>query len=126
MNPDPYQGEWGGSHCRDSPIQTDRSCACPPDGCVAGDAYLRQVQQVLDYNVPNKIAGFFAEPIQGVGGTVQYPKNYMQGVYDKIRQHGGLTLSDEVQTGFGRTICKGSTIKSDNMEASPFLMKCRQ
>ena len=27
---------------------------------------------------------------------------YMQGCYEKVKQHGGLTLSDEVQTGFGR------------------------
>lgn len=101
-NPDPYRGPWGGDHCRDSPVQTDRSCGCDPGSCMAGDHYLAQLQEVLDYNVPNKIAGFFAEPIQGVGGTVQYPKNYMQRAYQKIREHGGLCLSDEVQTGFGR------------------------
>lgn len=121
-NPDPYRGEWGGSHCRDSPVQTDRSCGCPPEGCEAGDAYLRQLQDVFDYSVPSKIAGFFAEPIQGVGGTVQYPKNYMQGVYDKVRQHGGLTLSDEVQTGFGRL---GSHFWGfEAMEVMPDMVTC--
>ncbi|XP_065676493.1 alanine--glyoxylate aminotransferase 2, mitochondrial-like [Hydra vulgaris] len=102
MNPDPYKGPWGSENCRDSPVKSGLPCDCLPGKCVAADAYAKQLQDVLDFSVPNKIAGFFAEPIQGVGGTVQYPKNYMKMAYEKIREHGGLCLSDEVQTGFGR------------------------
>ena len=32
--------------------------------CQASAAYIDQLQEVFDYNVPNKVAGFFAEPIQ--------------------------------------------------------------
>ncbi|XP_057291103.1 alanine--glyoxylate aminotransferase 2, mitochondrial-like [Hydractinia symbiolongicarpus] len=101
-NPDVYRGPWGGKNCKESPVQTDRPCDCQPGHCSASDAYLSQLQEVLDYNCPNKIAGYFAEPLQGVGGTVQYPKDFMPKAYEKIREHGGLCISDEVQTGFGR------------------------
>ena len=40
---------------------------------------------------------------QGVGGAVQYPKGYIAKAFEKVRAHGGLCVSDEVQTGFGRT-----------------------
>eukprot|EP00794_Sanderia_malayensis_P018972 gene18972-20879_t len=102
-NPDVYKGAWGGSKCRDSPIQADRDCNCSPGECLACDRYIDQLQEVLDYQVPSKIAGFFAEPIQGVGGTVQYPKQYLKRAYEKIREKGGICIADEVQTGFGRT-----------------------
>jgi alanine-glyoxylate transaminase/(R)-3-amino-2-methylpropionate-pyruvate transaminase len=43
------------------------------------------------------------EPIQGVGGTTHGAKNYLREAYAVIREHGGLCIADEVQTGFGRT-----------------------
>lgn len=103
VNPDVYKGIWGGKHCRDSPVQTDRDCNCNPDECKACDHYVDQLQEIMDYQVPSKIAGFFAEPIQGVGGTVQYPKDYLRRAFDKVREKGGICIADEVQTGFGRT-----------------------
>ncbi len=50
-----------------------------------------------------KLAAFFAEPIQGVGGFVTPPEDYFQAVADIVRRYGGLIIIDEVQTGFGRT-----------------------
>ncbi|KAJ8930667.1 hypothetical protein NQ314_016508 [Rhamnusium bicolor] len=103
MNPDVYNGIWGGNNCRDSPVQTDRVCSCS-DECEAGTKYVEQFQEELDYNIgKNNIAAFWAESIQGVGGTVQYPKNYIKRVHDIVKKQGGLFVSDEVQTGFGRT-----------------------
>ena len=65
MNPDPYRGIWGGKHCRDSPIQTTRSCDCKPDHCQASDRYLEQLDDVLNYEVnKKKVAGIFIESIQ--------------------------------------------------------------
>jgi len=104
MNPDPYRGPWGGGHCRDSPVQADRSCGCPPNGCMAGDNYVEQIEDVLRHSVAKKgVAGFFAESIQGVGGSVQFPKNFLKRAFEAVRRRGGLCISDEVQTGFGRT-----------------------
>lgn len=102
-NPDPYRGPWGGNKCRDSPVQTTRDCDCAPGQCSACDMYIDQLEDVLRYSVPKgKVGGFFAEPIQGVGGSVQFPKDYVKRAYDIVRKHGGVCIADEVQTGFGR------------------------
>lgn len=104
MNPDPYNGIWGGKNCRDSPVQTTRNCECPKDICVATDKYYNELEQIFKYSLPRgKCAGMFAESIQGVGGTVQYPKGYIKKAAGLIRANGGLFIADEVQTGFGRT-----------------------
>ena len=50
-----------------------------------------------------RIAGLIAEPIQGVGGFITPPKEYFQIVEKIVRNYGGIFISDEVQTGWGRT-----------------------
>ncbi|XP_032941453.1 alanine--glyoxylate aminotransferase 2, mitochondrial isoform X5 [Catharus ustulatus] len=44
-----------------------------------------------------------AAVLKGVNGAVQYPRNFLKEAYQLIRERGGLCISDEVQTGFGRT-----------------------
>lgn len=96
MCPDVYKGIWGGSRCRDSPIQTTRTCDCQR-GCEAASKYLEQVLDKFRSSIPkNYLAAFYAESIQGVGGIVQYPKGYINGLYDIVKEHGGLFISDEV------------------------------
>ena len=48
-------------------------------------------------------AAFFAEPILGVGGFITPPPEYFKVAVGIVRNHGGLFICDEVQTGFGRT-----------------------
>uniref|UniRef100_A0A1Y1KAE8 Alanine--glyoxylate aminotransferase 2, mitochondrial n=1 Tax=Photinus pyralis TaxID=7054 RepID=A0A1Y1KAE8_PHOPY len=104
MTPDVYRGIWGGKHCRDSPIQTNRHCTCSSNECEASTKYLEQLEEVYRYSIPKgKAAAFFAESIQGVGGSVQYPRGYLKGAYNMIKKCGGVFVADEVQTGFGRT-----------------------
>ncbi|MFM2125284.1 MAG: hypothetical protein RL328_1735 [Acidobacteriota bacterium] len=50
-----------------------------------------------------KIAAVIAEPIQGVGGLITPPKEFFPIVYETVKKFGGLFISDEVQTGWGRT-----------------------
>ena len=69
----------------------------------AGEKYAQMLQEVITYETPGVVAGFIAEPIQGVGGSVEMPPGYLPRVHEIVRQHGGLCISDEVQTGFGRT-----------------------
>ncbi|XP_052062506.1 alanine--glyoxylate aminotransferase 2, mitochondrial-like isoform X2 [Mytilus californianus] len=104
MNADPYRGPWGGARCRDSPSQVvGRSCDCAEGQCQAGEHYLDQLKDTVAFSMPNKRCGaFFAESIQGVGGTVQFPKNFLKPAFEHVRSHGGVCISDEVQTGFGR------------------------
>lgn len=85
LNPDPYRGPWG----RDDPR--------------AGEKYAAEVANLIDYATPGKVAAFFAESIQGVGGAVVYPDGFLKGAYEVVRAAGGVCIADEVQTGFGRT-----------------------
>ena len=50
-----------------------------------------------------KIAAFIAEPIQGVGGFVPLPKDYLRRILPIVKAAGGVLIVDEVQTGWGRT-----------------------
>ncbi len=62
--------------------------------------YLREV---IRTQTNKAIAAFIAEPIQGVGGIIQPPPEYFQIVDEIVKEYGGFYISDEVQTGFGRT-----------------------
>ncbi len=63
----------------------------------------RYLREVIRTQTNNAIAAFIAEPIQGVGGIVQPPAEYFKIVHEIVKEYGGLYISDEVQTGFGRT-----------------------
>ncbi|GGG27320.1 4-aminobutyrate aminotransferase [Rhodococcoides trifolii] len=47
-------------------------------------------------------AGFICEPYFGNAGGVALPDGYLKQVYAAVRRHGGVTISDEVQVGYGR------------------------
>ncbi len=34
--------------------------------------------------------------LQGVGGAVQFPKNYLKDTYQLVREKGGICIADEV------------------------------
>ena len=63
----------------------------------------RYIREVIRTQTNNAIASFIAEPIQGVGGIVQPPSEYFKIVHEIVKEYDGLYISDEVQTGFGRT-----------------------
>ncbi len=63
----------------------------------------QDMEELIRSTTGGRIAGFIAEPIQGVGGFITPPKEYFQIVEKIVRNHGGLFISDEVQTGWGRT-----------------------
>jgi 4-aminobutyrate aminotransferase-like enzyme/Ser/Thr protein kinase RdoA (MazF antagonist) len=48
------------------------------------------------------IAAFIAESIVSCGGQIDLPQGYLKKAYEIVRSHGGLSIADEVQTGFGR------------------------
>jgi 4-aminobutyrate aminotransferase len=63
----------------------------------------QDMEELIRSTTGGQIAGFIAEPIQGVGGFITPPKEYFQIVEKIVRNHGGVFISDEVQTGWGRT-----------------------
>jgi 4-aminobutyrate aminotransferase-like enzyme len=78
---------------------------CPlhltPTNC--GLACAEDVKDVIETTTTGEIAAFMAEPILGVGGFIVPPAGYFERVEEITRQHGGLFIADEVQTGWGRT-----------------------
>lgn len=63
----------------------------------------RDVEELIRTTTSGRIAAFIAEPIQGVGGFITPPPGYFSVVAEIIRRYGGIFISDEVQTGWGRT-----------------------
>ena len=61
------------------------------------------LEELIRTTTTGRIAGFLAEPIQGVGGFVTPPPEYFEIAVGIIRKYGGVFICDEVQTGFGRT-----------------------
>ena len=50
----------------------------------------------------DKIAAFFAEPIQASGGVIMPPKGYLHAMWQVCQEHEILFIADEVVTAFGR------------------------
>ncbi len=85
MMPDRYRGPWG------------------YDDDEAGIKYASDVENLIQFGTSGRVAAFISEPIQGMGGTVVLPPDYLKHAYACVRDAGGLCISDEVQTGFTRT-----------------------
>ncbi|MGH7498578.1 MAG: aspartate aminotransferase family protein [Gemmatimonadales bacterium] len=85
INPDPYRSPFRGT----------------PEEIASLSA--ADIRDLIRFSTPGAIAAFIAEPIQGVGGTTMGAPNYLPEAYAVAREHGGLCIADEVQTGFGRT-----------------------
>ncbi len=69
----------------------------------AGFKYAEELKSLVQFGTSGRIAGFIAESIQGVGGTVVFPDGYLRHAYGHVCAAGGLCIADEVQSGFGRT-----------------------
>ena len=81
-----------------------------------GVACAEDVEELIQTSTTGKISGILVEPIQGVGGFITPPKEYFRIVAEIVRDHGGVFISDEVQTGFGRT---GKTWGIDHYDVEP-------
>lgn len=67
------------------------------------DLCIADLEEMIATCTNGRIAAFIAEPIQGVGGYIVPPQDYYGRVAPIIRAAGGVFISDEVQTGWGRT-----------------------
>jgi 4-aminobutyrate aminotransferase len=66
---------------------------------------------------PEEVAGIVVEAVQGEGGYVPAPKNFLKGLRRICDQHGIMLIVDEVQSGMGRTgkmfACEHYDVKPD-------------
>ena len=63
----------------------------------------RELEDTIQREGADTIAGFFAEPVQGAGGVIPPAKGYFQAIQPILKKHGIPFIADEVITGFGRT-----------------------
>jgi 4-aminobutyrate aminotransferase-like enzyme len=87
-----------------------------------GVACANDVENLIQTGTSGSIAAFIAEPIQGVGGFITPPPEYFKIVFRIVKNYGGLFISDEVQTGFGRTGKKWFGI--EQWEVTPDIITC--
>jgi 4-aminobutyrate aminotransferase/(S)-3-amino-2-methylpropionate transaminase len=72
-----------------------------PFGDAAGPEKLKEV--FLKQVNPEAVACVVAEPVQGEGGFIAPPPGYFQELAKICRENGILFVSDEIQSGMGRT-----------------------
>lgn len=57
---------------------------------------------------------------QGVGGAVQYPKNYLKEAYKLVRERGGVCIADEVRL----TLCVLIKHSAEEEPNRAFMLNC--
>jgi 4-aminobutyrate aminotransferase/(S)-3-amino-2-methylpropionate transaminase len=72
-------------------------------GIDAEDALAALERAFTTQVAPTNVAAIVLEPVQGEGGFVPAPAEFLQGVRKICDRHGIVFVADEVQTGFGRT-----------------------
>jgi len=66
-------------------------------------ACVADLENLLEIATAGDVAALIAEPIQGVGGFVTPPDGFYGAIEEVLDREGILFISDEVQTGWGRT-----------------------
>ncbi len=80
------------------PFKTDDPIEC-------GEQVLAFIEDYIlgKYVYGDEVAAIFVEPIQGEGGYIVPPDNFLPGLRKLCDEHGILLVADEVQSGMGRT-----------------------
>lgn len=68
---------------------------------------------------PDHIAAMIIEPVQGEGGFIVPPKEFLPGLKSICEQNGILFIADEVQSGFARS---GKMFAIENWDVEPDIM----
>jgi 4-aminobutyrate aminotransferase len=87
-----------------------------PEACALESIQI--IEEVLFRHevLPEEVAAVFVEPIQGEGGYIVPPPEYLPMLQDLCRKHGILLVVDEIQSGFGRT---GKMFASEHWALEP-------
>jgi 4-aminobutyrate aminotransferase len=82
---------------------------CPHGTSSVGGSYCGECASYIERELfhklvaPEDVAGIVIEPIQGEGGYLPAPAEFLRHLQSLCRKHGILLISDEVQCGMGRT-----------------------
>lgn len=79
----------------------------------------RFLAETIEFEGPETVAAFIAEPVQGVGGSIAPPPEYWPIVRDICTKYSVLLIADEVMSGFGRT---GKMFALENWGVKPDMM----
>ena len=84
--PNPYRNPW--RRTRETVVQ---------------DAMAHLAKMFREEIHPSELAAILIEPVQGEGGYIPAPKEFLVYLRETCTQHGIMLIFDEVQSGFGRT-----------------------
>jgi putrescine---pyruvate transaminase len=77
------------------------------------------LEREIQFQSPDTVAAFIAEPVQGAGGVIVPPPSYWPEIRKVCDRYGVLLIADEIVTGFGRSGsmfgCRGWGVKPDIM-----------
>ncbi len=118
----PYKHEFGpfAPEVYKAPSAYCYRCAYKSSYPSCGMACLEHFERFFISEVdPESVAAMIIEPIQGEGGFVVPPKEFLPGLKSICEKHGIVFIADEVQSGFART---GKMFASEQLGVIPDLM----
>lgn len=87
---------------------------------ITTEVALRALEEVFSTEVaPDRVAAILIEPVQGDGGFLPAPADFMRALREITTRHGIVLITDEIQTGFGRT---GTLFGFENSGIQPDLV----
>jgi 4-aminobutyrate aminotransferase/(S)-3-amino-2-methylpropionate transaminase len=94
LAPGVHRAEFPNEYRTDSSISRDKIAA----------HYLEKLEYMfVDYISPDRVAAIIIEPLQGEGGFIDPPNDYIIGLRKLCDKHNILLIVDEIQTGYCRT-----------------------
>ena len=72
-------------------------------GWESAESSLAMIEETIQLEGPQTIAGFILEPVTGTNGVLVPPVGYLEGVRKLCDKYGIVMIADEVMSGFGRT-----------------------
>jgi taurine--2-oxoglutarate transaminase len=88
-------------------------------GWESAESSLAMVEETIQLEGPQTIAGFILEPVTGTNGVLIPPAGYLEGIRKLCDKYGILMIADEVMSGFGRT---GEWFAVDHWKVVPDLL----
>jgi 4-aminobutyrate aminotransferase len=104
------------AYCLRCPFNLGR---CADGSCCLGGLDWIENRLFKTTVAPEECAAIVVECVQGEGGYIPAPKEFLQGLRRICDEHGILLIVDEVQSGMGRT---GKMFAADHYELKPDIM----